>query len=39
MKHGQGKETFANGDIYIGNYNEGKPEGYGEYIWANGAFF
>ncbi len=39
MKHGEGTEKFSNGDIYIGNYVNGKPEGYGEYYWVNGSFF
>lgn len=39
MKHGEGLEKFSNGDSYKGVYNEGKPEGYGEYYWAIGSFF
>jgi hypothetical protein len=39
LKHGEGTEKFANGDLYIGNYVNGKPEGYGEYFWVNGSFF
>lgn len=39
MKHGEGQEKFANGDVYIGNYMNGKPEGYGEYYWSNGSSF
>lgn len=30
LKHGIGTESFANGDIYNGNYLEGKPDGYGK---------
>lgn len=26
LKHGEGTEKFANGDIYVGNYVNGKPE-------------
>lgn len=29
LKHGFGTERFANGDIYVGSYLQGKPEGYG----------
>jgi hypothetical protein len=29
LKHGFGKEYFANGDTYVGNYQNGKPDGYG----------
>lgn len=36
MKNGHGKELFSNGDTYIGNYHNGKPENYGEYYWSNG---
>ena len=39
LKHGEGKEYFANGDIYTGAYVNGKPEGYGEYNWANKTHF
>ena len=28
---------FFNGDAYIGQYINGLPEGYGEYIWSNGS--
>ena len=30
------KETYANGDIYIGEFYNGKRHGYGVYYWANG---
>ena len=36
MRHGQGSDTFANGDVYLGEYNYGKANGYGQYKWANG---
>lgn len=39
MKNGQGKEVFTNGDIYTGNYKDGKPDGYGEYTWKNGTIY
>lgn len=29
MKHGEGKEKFKNGDNYIGNYLNGRPDGFG----------
>lgn len=37
MKHGHGTEKFINGDYFVGNYVNGKPDGYGEYYWANGC--
>ena len=30
------KETYANGDVYIGEFYNGKRHGYGIYYWANG---
>jgi hypothetical protein len=39
LKHGEGIEKFANGDIYKGRYVNGKPSSYGEYYWANGCVF
>ena len=39
MKHGQGTEKFVNGDYYVGNYVNGKPDGYGEYFWTNGCSY
>jgi hypothetical protein len=30
---------FANGDVYSGFYENGKPSGFGEYHWANGSYF
>lgn len=39
-KHGQGKESFKNGDSYIGGYVNGRPDGFGEYVWGvNRAVF
>lgn len=29
-------EKFRNGDRYLGDYQNGKPSGYGDYTWANG---
>ena len=37
MKHGYGTEKFGNGDFYVGNYVNGKPDGYGEYYWSTGC--
>jgi hypothetical protein len=39
LKNGQGKEVFSNGDVYIGSYVDGKPDGYGEYYWKNGSIY
>ncbi|OMJ67734.1 hypothetical protein SteCoe_35027 [Stentor coeruleus] len=36
LKHGNGTYTYANGDIYTGEWNENKKHGIGEMIWANG---
>ena len=33
LKDGHGEEDFANRDKYSGDYHEGKPHGYGRYIW------
>lgn len=35
LKHGHGTEKFANGDVFMGNYENGKPNGFGEYHWKN----
>jgi hypothetical protein len=29
MKHGSGREMFVNGDVYVGCYVNGRPEGVG----------
>jgi len=39
LKNGQGTEWFSNGDFFKGSYVFGKPEGDGEYKWANGAHY
>ncbi len=39
MKHGQGTDIFSNGDMYTGEYKDGKPEGKGQYTWKNGSFY
>jgi hypothetical protein len=36
MKHNKGIEHFLNGDIYNGEYINGKPDGNGIYLWDNG---
>ena len=36
LKHGQGTDTFANGEMYHGEYQDGKPNGKGEYKWPTG---
>lgn len=38
-KYGFGVEIFSNGDVYVGNYELSKPEGYGEYFWTTGAIY
>ena len=30
---------FCNGDSYIGEYKEGKPDGKGQYNWRNASFY
>ena len=30
------KETYANGDVFFGEFYEGRRNGYGVYCWANG---
>lgn len=39
LKHGKGTDIFANGDIYVGEYKNGKPDGDGTYTWSNGATY
>lgn len=39
LKDGKGTEFYHNGDKYIGEYLEGRPCGYGEYYWAQGAIY
>ena len=34
--HGYGKVTFSNGDVYVGNWEDGVKHGYGKYTWADG---
>ncbi|KAJ3045885.1 Radial spoke head 1 [Rhizophlyctis rosea] len=37
QRHGKGKNTFPNGDVYEGSYANGHREGPGTYRWKNGA--
>jgi hypothetical protein len=30
---------YKNGDVYIGNFREGLPNGFGKYIWADQGYF
>jgi hypothetical protein len=30
-----GEEMFGNGDYYKGEYVNGLPEGFGEYVWTD----
>jgi hypothetical protein len=39
VKHGTGTDLFVNGDSYTGDYSHGKPDGKGQYTWANGATY
>ncbi len=36
MRHGNGTDFFKNGDVYVGQYKYGKPDGFGQYKWQNG---
>ncbi|KAJ3411962.1 hypothetical protein HDV05_001440 [Chytridiales sp. JEL 0842] len=37
QRHGKGKNTFPNGDVYEGAYENGQRHGTGAYTWKNGA--
>lgn len=39
QKHGYGKAVYLDGDTYVGNWKEGKPNGYGIYLWSDGNAF
>ncbi|WP_284219221.1 hypothetical protein [Agaribacter marinus] len=39
QKHGFGKGTYYGSDIYIGSWENGKPEGYGLYRWNDSNSF
>lgn len=36
VKHGLGRESYANGDVYQGPWKQGVPDGFGRYVWRNG---
>ena len=38
-KHGKGQDYFVNGNEYIGRYQDGIPDGQGEYYWKDGSFY
>ncbi len=35
-KHGKGTYTWKNGDVYVGDWNNGVRQGKGTYTWADG---
>jgi hypothetical protein len=37
--HGKGKYTYANGDIYTGQFQAGKMTGRGRFVFANGHIY
>lgn len=39
LKHGFGREKFANGDMYVGHYINGRPEGEGTYFWKDESIY
>ena len=40
LKHGSGEEHFSNGDVYRGEYQNGRFDGIGYYEWkAEGAIY
>lgn len=38
QRHGEGTYIWKNGDKYVGNWENDKMSGYGEYTYANGKF-
>lgn len=32
-------EKYSNGDVYYGEFKDGKRHGYGKYTWANGGYY
>jgi hypothetical protein len=38
-KHGKGKCTYSDGDIYEGNYSDDMRNGYGVYKYTNGNIY
>ncbi len=39
MRHGEGKRTYADGRVYVGNWKEDKKHGKGKYTFANGDVY
>ena len=39
QKHGFGKYTYSNGDIYLGLWSNDKQKGRGKIIYKNGNLF
>jgi hypothetical protein len=39
LRHGFGVYRYANGDVYIGNWEKDQKDGRGIMIWANGDVF
>ena len=39
LVHGKGVFTYENGDIFKGEFVNGKREGYGECSWSDGSFY
>ena len=39
MREGHGKMTFASGDVYEGEFKEGKQEGHGKMTHVNGEVY
>jgi hypothetical protein len=37
--HGKGTFRYLNGDVYNGEWNEGKKNGRGTLIWADGDVY
>lgn len=37
--NGEGKYTFEDGEVYTGNFVDGKPSGYGQHRLKNGDFY
>jgi hypothetical protein len=35
-KHGQGTETWSNGEMYVGEFKDGYRNGQGTYTWPGG---
>ena len=39
IHHGHGKYRSASGDVYDGEYKDGKRHGHGKYTWADGTVY